>query len=177
VPAEGGGVFGGAGAFDSTPAEKLDVKYIPLAGDPPDLGHETRQLLWQRGIAPPQAAPATLDRFCCLTGPCRHYSEIHVDEPDTLPERRVRIIRLCRLHFDDDGGTLEMSEGTIPACIAYAPPWWALDGWRMKLIVAFRVSRTLVRISHVDDMKIWRKLVEWHILPKDVVEDPNYGIK
>ena len=158
-----GGVFDGAGGFDPKAATR---------GDPPDVGSKPRQLLWERGLSVPRAAAATLDRFCCLTGPCKWYSEIHVDEPDTLPEPRVRVIRLCRRHLDDDGGTLEMTEGTIPACLSYDPPWWSLDGWRMKLIVARRIDFALHEISKVMLSPVWAKLVEWRVIPR---EDGNYG--
>lgn len=162
----GASVFDGAGSFDG--GDQV------LAGDPPDVGSKTRQLLWAKGVNVARAPAATLDRFCCLTGPCCWYSEIHVDEPDTLPERTVRVIRLCRFHRDDDGGTLELSEGTIPACVTYSPPWWSIDGWRMKLIVVRRLDFALNKISKVVQSPVWAKLVKWCVLPE---KDEGYGTK
>lgn len=166
-PADGNGLFGGAGGVD-LPA---------MSTDPPDIGGETRRLLWQKGVSVANAPSAAMDRFCCINGPCRYYSELHVDEPETLPAPTVKVVRLCRRFLDDDGAHLEMSDATLTACTDYAPPWWSPEGFRMKLIVAWRLSRALERISGVNTTAFWNKLVKWRIVPAEALEDVAYGGK
>lgn len=165
-PAEDGGLFGGKDALGGGQA---------AATDPPDIGGETRRLLWQKGASVMNAPSAKADRFCCINGPCKYYSELHVDEPETLPDPTIKVVRLCRRFLDDGGSYLEMSDATLTACMDYSPPWWSPEGLRMKLIVAWRLSRALERLSGVDTTAFWSRLTKWRIVPAEALEDKAYG--
>jgi hypothetical protein len=164
-PVEGGGMFGGPADLGG------------MATDPPDIGKKTRQLLWEKGTEVARVPGAGKDRFCCINGPCKYYGELHIDDPTCLPQASVKVLRLCRRFIDDDGATLEMTDATLTACLDYSPPWWSPDGWRMKMVVAWRLTRALERISGVSSTPFWQKMVKWHIVPAEVLEDVAYGRK
>ena len=77
--------------------------------------------------------PATAMNMCCLVGPCRNYREVVLEEPTEGDEQWAVLRRICR-HYQDHEADWDLSEETMYACSAYAPPWWSLRG-RLRRII------------------------------------------
>lgn len=86
------------------------------------------------------------DNFCCPVGSCKYYFELILDDPEASPEPRQWLQRIC-LRVQYEQGALEITDEAIVACNNYRPPWWSLEGWRMRRIVRRRLRDAARKIS------------------------------
>lgn len=88
--------------------------------DPDDPDHE-------------EIPPATVENLCCLAGPCKFYREVILEEPTEGDDQWAVLRRICK-QYQDHESDWDLSEETMFACSALAPPWWSLRGQLRKLI-------------------------------------------